>query len=350
MQATENGAPRTRKTILSIDGGGIRGAIPAVVLHEIEKRAKAPICELFDVIAGTSTGGILALGLARPRDAGGAGGPRYSAADLLAMYEKEGGAIFPGQFLAGVRQVFGPKYPSRGRRRVLEKRFETTLLSEALTEVIVTAYDLEGRKPVFFRRADARGENQDRVTRDFRMSDVAMATSAAPTFFKPVQLPDPANEGKPMALVDGGVFANNPGMCGFVDRTTVQGQPDDVLMISLGTGRLTKRIPYWRARQWGLLGWGRHIISVVFDGETESVEYELEQVLSDFHRLQVWLKPEQDPMDKPANVGSLVDLAKKLIEEEDERGEFDKIVKKLLDRRTGSPQPPSPLPPAPTTP
>ena len=344
MQATGNGPPRTPKTILSIDGGGIRGAIPAVVLREIEERAKAPICELFDVIAGTSTGGILALGLTCPSEAG---GPKYSAAELLGMYEEEGGAIFRGRFLAGVRQVFGPKYRSHGRRRVLEKRFGRTLLSEALREVIVTAYDLEARKPVFFRRADARGENKDRVERDFRMSEVAMATSAAPTYFKPVKLPDPANEGKPMALVDGGVFANNPGMCGFVDRAAVHGQPDDVLMISLGTGRLTRRIPFWRARQWGLFGWGRHIINVVFDGVTESVEYELEQVLSDFHRLQVSLEPELDPMDRPKNVGRLVELAEELVKKEAE--EIADIVTKLLACKSGSPQSASPLPPAPTS-
>ena len=137
-----------------------------------------------------------------------------------------------------------------------------------------------------------------------------------------------------MALVDGGVFANNPGMCGFVDRTAVQGQPDDALMISLGTGRLTKRIPFWRARQWGLLGWGRHIINVVFDGVTESVEYELEQVLSDFHRLQVWLEPAQEPMDKPGNVESLVELGEDLVTKEDRQ--IDTIVAKLLACRSRS--------------
>ena len=149
-----------------------------------------------------------------------------------------------------------------------------------------------------------------------------------------MQLADPADHGKTMALVDGGVFANNPGMCGFVDRTTVRGQADDVLMVSLGTGRLTKKIPYGKAKHWGLFGWGRHIMNVVFDGVTESVEYELGQVLTDYHRLQVSLKPEQDPMDKPANVGSLIALAEKLVEKETD--EIDKIVAKLLGRKSGS--------------
>jgi uncharacterized protein len=338
VQATENGAPRTRKAILSIDGGGIRGAIPAVVLREIEDRAKTPICELFDVIAGTSTGGILALGLTCP---GEGGGPRYTAAELLGMYEDEGRKIFPGEPFGAIRQVFGPKYPSFGRRRVLRERFEDTRLSEALTEVIVTAYDLEGRKPVFFRRADART-----VPRDFLMSDVAMATSAAPTYFKPVKLADPAQGGRSMALVDGGVFANNPAMCALVDRTSVDGESDDAFLVSLGTGAtFPRRYPYRSARNWGLFGWGRCIIKVVFDGIAESVEYELSRMLSEYHRLDLRLSnAAQEPMDRPRNVGMLIGLGEELVKVRS--AQIDFIVAKLLGRKPVSPRSPR----APATP
>ena len=181
------GRSRTRKAILSIDGGGIRGAIPAVVLDEIEKRAKAPICELFDVIAGTSTGGILALGLACPRGAAGSAGLNIRRRSFWACTNEEGGAIFPGTVPRRRPPGVRPEVPVARTAAGPPERFRRTLLSEALTEVIVTAYDLEGSKPVFFRRADARGENEDRIHRDFRMSDVAMATSAAPTYFKPVR-------------------------------------------------------------------------------------------------------------------------------------------------------------------
>jgi len=316
-----------KEAILSIDGGGVRGAIPAVVLSELERRAAAPVCELFDVIAGTSTGGILALGLACPD---GDGAPLYRAADLVELYRRDGPAIFPHELLGKVRQLFAPKYPERGRRAALEQRFGTTRLSEALTEVIVTAYDIEGRRPVFFRTADALGDG----SYDFAMADVAMATSAAPTYFPPVQLANPGEPGTTMALVDGGVFANNPGMCGFVDRTTVQGRRGATLMVSIGTGRLTEPLPYRRARRWGLVGWGRHIIDVVFDGVTESVEYELGKVLdSDYHRLQATLDRAEEPMDKAvrANVDALVRLAERLVAEQG--AQLDEIVAKLLARR-----------------
>lgn len=81
--------------ILSIDGGGIRGIIPALILAEIEQRTGKPICQMFDLIAGTSTGGILALGLTRPDDTG---QPAYRAEDLVRLYKTEGPVIFPGPY------------------------------------------------------------------------------------------------------------------------------------------------------------------------------------------------------------------------------------------------------------
>jgi patatin-like phospholipase/acyl hydrolase len=300
------------KTILSIDGGGIRGIIPALVLAHIEEQTGTAIADLFDVIAGTSTGGILALGLTCP-DGRPSGGPRYSAAELAEMYERDGSRIFPHEFLGVVRQLFSPKYPSRGRARALAGTLGDTRLKDALAEVIVTGYDIHERRPVFFRKALAASEPQ---TRDFPMRDVALATSAAPTYFEPVRLrtQDGAQE---LVVVDGGVFANNPGMCAFVDRTTVEGERDRALMVSLGTGSLTHPFTYGQTRGWGLIGWGPHILDVVFDGVSESVEYELETILGDdYHRFQIELVGASDHMDDVSgpNLAALKAKARELIE------------------------------------
>lgn len=315
-------------TILSIDGGGIRGVIPAVVLAEIEKKCKnLPIYELFDVIAGTSTGGILALGLSCP---GENDGPRFRASDLVEMYRNQGPRIFPHEFLGKVKRLFGPEYSEDGRREVLTERFGETRLKEALTEVIITSYDIQGRRPIFFRR-DAAIENR---THDFAMRDVALATSAAPTYFRPVVLPDAESRGE-MVLVDGGVYANNPGMCGFVDRTAAQGQRAGTLMVSLGTGELTKPLSYSEAKGWGLIGWGSHIIDVVFDGVTEAVEYQLKTILGPeaFYRFQVRLTSAEEPMDdvEPANVRSLIALAEELVTQPG--GQLEEVCQKLMSRR-----------------
>jgi predicted acylesterase/phospholipase RssA len=285
--------------ILSIDGGGIRGLIPARVLAEIEKRCEQPAAELFDVIAGTSTGGILALGLSCPQ-------PRYSAQDLARLYVEQGEEIFPRRFI-NVRQIFDEKYSAEGLERALRSTLGDTKLSEARTRVLVTAYDIETRAPVFFRSAQAKQQPE----RDHLMRDVARATSAAPTYFEPTQVGDP-----PMALVDGGVFANNPGMCAYVDRDT-PGDLGDVTMVSLGTGQLIRPLPYEEAKDWGLLGWAPHVLDVVFDGVSDTVDHQLATLLGDdYLRLQTELDVAKDDMDDASkeNIADLETEARELIE------------------------------------
>jgi patatin-like phospholipase/acyl hydrolase len=323
------------KAILSIDGGGIRGIIPALVLAHIEEQTGMATAQLFDVIAGTSTGGILALGLTCPDG----DRPRFSARELAELYEREGARIFPHEFLGVVRRLFGPRYPSRGREKVLARELGDTRLKDALAEVIVTGYDIQARRPVFFRKALAASEP---ATRDFAMRDVALATSAAPTYFEPVRLRT-ADGGAELVIVDGGVFANNPAMCAFVDRTTVEGDRDSALVVSLGTGSLTHPFTYAQARRWGLIGWGPHILDVVFDGVSESVEYELETILGhEYHRFQVELVGVSDRMDDVSrpNVARLRRKAEELIA--GRRDELDALAERLVQRR-------SPVPPAAAT-
>src|SRR5215204_3709350 len=136
--------------VLSIDGGGIRGIIPAMVLAEIERLTGKRIAEMFDLVAGTSTGGILALGLTKP---GQDGKPQYSAKKLIDLYETEGGKIFSIPVWHQIHSVGGvaeEKYPATGIEEVAKEYFGELRLAEALTEVLVTAYEIEKRGPWFF--------------------------------------------------------------------------------------------------------------------------------------------------------------------------------------------------------
>lgn len=315
-------AVSTPRKILSIDGGGIRGLIPALVLKRIEGRTGKPISDLFDVIAGTSTGGILALGLTCP---GKGGRPRYTAADLAEMYVQEGATIFPHELLGRVRQLFEPKYSSRGRDEVLAQRLGQARLKEALTEVLVTAYDITARRPRFFRSALAR----ESVEEDFLMSDVARATSAAPTYFEPVQLHVEGLKA-PYVLVDGGVFANNPGMCAFVDRTTVKADLGRTLMVSLGTGSLLHPYRYRQAKHWGALHWAQPVIDVFLDGESETVDYQLKTILGErYHRFQVELNIAKDNLDDASRT-NIEDLERQAEELFDLHGaELDRVCERL---------------------
>ncbi len=310
-------------TILSIDGGGIRGVIPAMVLNYIEERTKKGIAELFDVVAGTSTGGIIALGLTCPDESG---QPKFTAKDLVDLYETSGEKIFPHEFFGRLRQLVEEKYSARGLEEVLEDKFGDARIKDALTGVIVTAYDIERRKPVFFRRDRARGSPEER---DYLMRDVARATSAAPTYFEPLRL-RAAPPRADYTLVDGGVFANNPGMCAFVDASAAKARVEDTLMVSLGTGVLTRPLPYGEARHWGLVGWSRRILDVVFDGVSDTVDFQLRQILDHrYHRFQTILDKAEDELDdaSAANIENLKLEAEELIEEHGD--ELDEVCDKL---------------------
>ncbi|RMG52504.1 MAG: patatin [Acidobacteria bacterium] len=278
--------------ILSIDGGGIRGIIPAMILAELEDRLPMPIAERFHLIAGTSTGGILALGLTKP-DA--RGRPQYAARDLVALYEREGARIFSRSVwhrLHAVGNIAEEKYPSEGIEQVLDEYFGEARLKDVVTDVLITSYEIERRIPWFFKSRKAKVNDEY----DFPMKVVARATSAAPTYFEPLKV-ETSDRSDYYALIDGGVFANNPALCGFVEAKTMFPQAEDILLVSLGTGQLTRRIPYDEARGWGLARWAQPLLNVVFHGVSATVDYHLRHLLppaSDGTKRYYWFQPRLD--------------------------------------------------------
>ncbi|MGE5415951.1 MAG: CBASS cGAMP-activated phospholipase [Acidobacteriota bacterium] len=319
--------------VLSIDGGGIRGIIPARILQEIEKRTKKPIAELFHLIAGTSTGGILALGLTK---AGPNGRPQYPAEKLLEMYETEGAQIFSRSLwhrVTAIGSLIEEKYPSDGIETVLDEYFKQARLKDALTNVLITSYEIERRNPFFFKSRKAKmGADSD-----FLVKHVARATSAAPTYFEPAQIKNGKNDY--WALVDGGVFANNPAMCAYVEAKKNYPDADDILVVSLGTGSLTRPLPYEEATGWGMAQWAQPLLSVMFDGVSETVDYQLGQLLPNssdgqarYYRFQVRLDEGDDDMDNTTktNLRVLRLLADGLIR--DNSNNIDVLCGQLLDR------------------
>lgn len=292
--------------ILSIDGGGIRGIIPARLLQRIEERVGTPIADLFHLVAGTSTGGILAAGLTAP---GPGGRPLLSAEDLVRLYRERGGEIFDRSFWHGFGSLGGTvdeKYEADGLEEVLADTVHDLRLSQARTEVLITAYDIERRKPHFFKSWQARGERlapgETAAENEFLLRDVARATSAAPTYFEPALL---QGGGKRFALVDGGVFANNPAMCAMASARELFPDASRFLIVSLGTGVTERPIPYDDAKDWGLVGWARPILNVVFDGVSDTVDYQLMQVFNrpggipQYYRFQIDLGGQPDDPDAP---------------------------------------------------
>ena len=303
--------------VLAIDGGGIRGLIPALVLTELERRAGRRVFELFDLIAGTSTGGILACALCAPDP--------LPASELVKLYEEEGPEIFDRSLFQRIRSAEGlldEKYDDAALDRALERFLEHKRLAETRPDLIVPSYDTALPGPYFFKTTKAA---ETPATDDFPLSVVARATSAAPTYFEALA----AGE---KALIDGGVFATNPAMCALAEVLNREDvRPRDVVLLSLGTGERTERHSFDEIKDWGLAKWARPILDVVFDGVSDAVNYQLERVLSAdrYWRLQVELTLASDDLDDASadNLAKLRGQAEELIAARS--ADLDEVLTKL---------------------
>jgi patatin-like phospholipase/acyl hydrolase len=291
--------------VLAIDGGGIRGLIPALVLAEIERRTGRRIADLTDLIAGTSTGGILACALAKPDP--------LPAAEIANLYVEEGPKIFSRSLLKRITSVEGyldERYSDKGLVEALERYLDDTPMTAATVPLLLTAYDTQARA-IRFLRSEGEGSGVSMV-------QAAHATSAAPTYFAPVAIGDES-------LIDGGVFAINPAMCAYAE---VAGKLD--LLLSLGTGSHTRPLPYDDVKGWGQLEWARPLIDVVFDGGQDAVDFQLRGLIGGaYARFQVELLEASDDLDDASsdNLERLHREAARLIESSS--AELDDVCARL---------------------
>ncbi len=300
------------KYILSVEGGGIRGIIPAIILAEIEKRTRRTIAEIFDLIAGTSTGGIVVAGLCRKDERG---NPQYSANDLVELYQEYGAYIFKSSFFRrSILSWFNcAQYPHKNIESVLDKYFGEDILKNTLSKVLITSYDIHNNRPFFF-KSWKEG--------NIKLKDALRAATAAPTYFMPKHLK--INQIK-RVLVDGGVFANNPAACAYASGKRLFPN-DDILLLSIGTGRRDRSIA--NSRRFGKIGWIKPLLNVMFASSLDAVNYQLDQVIADkYIRIQSQLKIASPDMDNitSKNIKSLQQEANAMIEEN------QKVVDKFCD-------------------
>lgn len=205
------------KRILAIDGGGIKGVFAASLLASVEEATGRNISDYFDLIVGTSTGGILALGL----------GIGYSASDLLTFYEEYGDSIFEVQKYGWFRKWFTCQYKQDRLKRALEEKLgPDKLLGHSKRRLVIPAFNLDtGHVHVY------KTSHHPRLECDYKCKivDIALATSAAPSFFASFR----DSSGAP--LIDGGVYANNPVGMAVVEAVSVLGWPKDQFkVLSIG--------------------------------------------------------------------------------------------------------------------
>jgi uncharacterized protein len=307
--------------ILSVDGGGIRGVIPALFLERLEALladalAAAPtesaarwegigsprIADCFHLIAGTSTGGLLAAGLT---STGPDGRPKLTATDAANVYTTHGPAIFHSSVIEKVEQGFGltaPKYPLAQLRTALEDPavLGDALLKDARTEVLILSFDTSIPGLRYFTRWGQPGAGSTPTTPAETMVEVALATAAAPTYFDPEALGS-------SRLIDGGVYAGNPALAAItlaLRRTTepVPRTPRELFMVSLGTGAWSAPLDYGGG---GIIGWlqprtgGEALLEAMLGGSSDFANEAAHMLLNGDAPVQdTW-----EPALPPAHVG-----------------------------------------------
>jgi uncharacterized protein len=312
--------------VLSIDGGGIRGIIPAVILEALQERVGKAAHETFDLIAGTSTGGIITVGIGTTCNQG----KPYAPQKLVELYVENGAAIFKKSFFEMLKELGGPKYSPNGLEAVLEQYFGDTQFHTALTPLLVSSYDLHSQLPFFFKSHKISGNPKY----NWLVRQIARATSAAPTYFPPFHL---VRGEEDYALVDGGVFVNNPAMAAYVEARKLYPSAEKVIVVSVGTGDRQDKITYDEAKGWGLIGWAKKIVPVLMDSVSEAVDYELEYLPEcTYHRLQLEGLPQSAAdMDNVTaeNIANLQAAASKYVGEIEKSGELAKLAAALKDGR-----------------
>ena len=338
-----------KATILSIDGGGIRGILPAKALVYLENKLTSHnkntrLTDYFDLIAGTSTGGIIATLLTVSDDNG---RPLYSAEDALNLYAEHGSKIFDTSLWKKISSIGGvtdEKYSAAYLEKVLKKYLGDSLLSQTVKPLMVTSYDIRNRAAKFFTTTDSTKNSH----RDFLLRDVCRATSAAPTYFEPARIFSTTEV--PFTLVDGGMFANNPAMTAYAEARTMdfrtiletEGKPaypsaDEMFLLSIGTGNVKKPYYYEQTKDWGQLQWIKPVIDMLMSGNAETVDYELQQLFSTCKDKSNYVRivpslanvnPEMDDA-SPKNIKALLDAGDKFVD--DYKDILDNVANKLID-------------------
>ena len=308
--------------ILAVDGGGIRGVIPAVVLAELERRTERVASELFDYFVGTSTGGIIALAAVCPDETGER--PRYTGAQIVDFYREYGPHIFPPHHFSSALQVVEEKYPSAGLDDALATAFGESRLSEALRDVMVTTYDAEQCQPVFLRRSLARAEPGF----DLPMRLAARATAAAPTYFAPLPY---QNGDRTHVFVDGGLVANNPVLAALAHGHESGADLAEVVAVSLGCGDIVRHSDFEHPHHRGVVQWASRLMTMVLDGTSAAVHQHATILLGPqrYHRFNTPLLTATVHLDdaREANIDALVEEARLLIDRESER--LDRVAELL---------------------
>lgn len=318
--------------ILSIDGGGVRGIIPSRELEWLERNTHKRVSELFDLVIGTSTGGIGALALTVPESEG-SSTPKFTAGQVVELYKNKAAQVFPQPSwwqrpFSLIWDVERSEYNPDGLTSVMKEYCGDTLLKDALTEVIVPSQEITESRPWYFQRSIAR---VDPTFSSLKMVDVIRCGTAAPTYFPPNAM---TFNDIPYAFIDGGVCVNTPSVSAFTEAKNLF-KTDDCIVVSLGTGTCTQKIPYDGSTNWGLAKWAPRIVNLFMQSQSELAHKQMQTLMpgvgskQTYFRFQAEIPQKNVAMDNasPENMLELEEIADGVLEEQSDQ--FNLLVEKL---------------------
>lgn len=290
--------------ILSIDGGGIRGLLSTIILQRLTQAAPNWL-DSVDLMAGTSSGGLIALGLAHQLD----------LQQIRDLYVNKGARIFDDSWLddlIDLGRLVGAEYDNRNLTRELKNLFgDTTTLSQLQKKVLIATFDLDNEaqnpqertwKPKLFHNFP--GPDSDGGALVYK---VGLYTSAAPSYFPSVD-----------GFIDGGVYANNPSMCAIAQSQDTRAIPTppamaDLRVLSIGTGYTPLHLPGAR-HNWGFAQWAKLLINLTFDGVSGIADFQCRQVLgANYHRVSpVFASGLSIPLDAVDRIPELIQIAESI--------------------------------------
>lgn len=339
--------------ILSLDGGGIRGIITCVILKYIEEELQkidhpnAKIGDYFDLVAGSSTGGLITALVLFPD---GSKNAKYSIQEALELYAKKGDEIFSVSFWEQLINPFGlfnEKISQKNLEKQLVEVFGDLELKQLIKPCLITAYDISSRKAKFFCSHEA-----IQPLENFYLKDICRATSAAPTYFEPAKIKSLYNQ--EYVFVDGGVYANNPAMCAFAEARKIAfsqelndvnkpNYPDikDMLIVSIGTGQVLKPYKFKEFENAGKIKWVSPLIDILLTANAETVDYYLGKMYEtlgprnqkNYYRIMPDLKNASSEMDDTSkkNIYELIQVGLYYVDQN--REVLNDIAKKLVKNK-----------------
>jgi patatin-like phospholipase/acyl hydrolase len=256
--------------ILVIDGGGIYGIMPLVVLHYLEEKTGKPIVDLFDFFTGSSTGSIILAALNIPDEQG---KPKYSAKQLIELYENVSKEVLTPSLIREIFTLYGLLGPHLSIEHLhaafLKLLGNKITFGGLLKKVAITAYDIERKYLVTF----VNWRCDDAINR-YLVADVITAASAYPTFFAPVIFTDYHHQTR-NAFIDGGVFADNPSLDAIREALKMHPHAQRFVIVHLGTGEVSLAnvdLNADKIQHWGFLHWIQSLIKILISSQITTVK------------------------------------------------------------------------------